>query len=301
MGIKIEKTSRYLPPKIWTNYDFEKILETSNEWITNRTGISKRHFVENENLIDLVLNSVENLKLSNEDKSKVKVILVASCTSKYQIPNLASYVQGKFFEEIDILALDINLACSGFVSGLKIMDSLLEDDEYGILIGAEIFSEVLDFQDRNTAILFGDGSGACLISKNKEEGLYRFGLDGNSEVLNYTNKLEMEGRNVYKFSIDRVPKEIKSFLKENKINIEEIDHFIFHQANIRIIETIARKLKVDMNKFSSNLKDVGNLSSASIPVLLSELNDSKKLKRGENLLFVGFGAGLSWALSYIKW
>lgn len=301
MGLKIEKTAKYLPKRVWSNYDFEKILDTSNEWILNRTGIYERHFVDSESLIDLTLNSVKNLKLSREEIGKIKVIIVASCTSKYQIPNLSSYVQNLIKGEEEVIALDINVACSGFISGLNLMAKLLDKGESGLLIGAEIFSDILNFEDRSTSILFGDGSGACLISKNEGDFLYKSGIEGNHKVLNYEDDLNMNGREVYRFSIDKIPREILKFMYENNIKLDQVDHFIFHQANIRIIESLAKKLNIDIKKCPTNLRNVGNLSSASIPVLLNDLNEAGKIKRGEKLLLVGFGAGLSWGISYMEW
>lgn len=301
MGIHIEKVASYLPNNIFTNKDFEKTLETSDEWIRTRTGIQSRNFAKGESLKDLVINSVKNLNLTEKEKSKIKIILVATCTSNYAIPTLASQVQKEFFNKEDIFALDINMACSGFVAGLKLIDSMLKDGEYGLLIGGEIFSQVIDFKDRNTAILFGDGSGAALIGRSKNKAYFTAGTRGNVEVLNYCNKLHMDGKEVYKFAVTTIPKEIKRFLSEIKIDLNEIDYFICHQANIRIIKSIAKTLRVSVKKFPINLYKTGNLSSASIPVLLKELDKSKALERGDKLLFVGFGAGLSWSLAYLEW
>lgn len=304
MGLKIEKTSSYLPGKGIDNFYFEKILDTSDQWITSRTGIKTRHFVEDEDMLDIVEKAVKALDLTKEEIKNTKTIIVATCTYFQIIPNISSQVQRIFGFGEDVYSLDINMACSGFVAGLNLLNNLVKDDEYAILIGAEIFSEILNFQDRNTAVLFGDGVGAVLLSKTDEQSLFQSGTKGDLEALNYGNtnsSLHMAGRDVYKFGVSTIPKDIKRFLDKNNINKEEIDFFISHQANIRIINSMAKSLKISEDKFPSNLKKVGNISAASIPILLDDLNKAGILKRGQKLILIGFGAGLTWALAYLKW
>lgn len=300
MGIKIEKVASYLPEKLVTNYDFEKSLETSHEWIKTRTGIETRQFAQGEDLSELIIKSVENLSLSDLEREKIKLILVATCTSKYEIPSIASKLQKQLGLSEDIFALDINMACSGYVAGMNLVNNMLEEGQYGLLIGGEIFSEILNFQDRTTAILFGDGAGASLIRKDGSKSLFKTGIIGDEESLYYRDFLHMDGKKVYKFAIDRVYREIETFLSENKLDRYEIDYFICHQANSRIIDNLAKKLDLNLEKFPSNLYKRGNLSSASIPVLLEDIKDEKILEEGKRLLFIGFGAGLSWSLAYIE-
>lgn len=301
MGIQILKTAGYLPDNIFTNKDFEKFLDTSDEWIRSRTGILSRYFARNEGLIDLVINSVEKLDLTEKEKARVKIIIVSTSTSSYTIPTLASRVQESFFTKEDIYTLDINMGCSGFVAGLHLINNMLETGEYGLLIGGEKLTQILDFKDRSTAVLFGDGSGAALIKNSRNKSYFTAGTKGNTTALHYCNKLNMEGKEVYKFAITVIPKEITRFLSKIEIGLNEIDYFICHQANIRIIESIAKTLQVSIEKFPTNLYKTGNLSSASIPILLDEMKKSKILKRGNKLLFIGFGAGLSWSLAYLEW
>lgn len=304
MGIRIRKTSSYLPKKVVDNFYFEKILDTSDEWISSRTGIGKRHFVEDEEIFDLIKGSVINLDLSQDEMEKIKTIIVATCTSSYEIPNLASRVQKSFSLPEDIYSLDINMACSGFVAGLRLVDGIIKDGEYALLIGAEVFSEILDFTDRNTAILFGDGAGAVLLENSKKDSFFSSGTRGNIKALNYgyeSDSLYMEGKEVYKFGVSTMEKETKKFLNGLDISKDDIDYFISHQANIRMLKSIAKGLGVSKAKVPSNIDKVGNISSASIPVLLDDLNKEGRLKVGDKIIMLGFGAGLTWVLAYIEW
>lgn len=304
LGIKVKKTSSYLPEKAVDNFYFEEILDTSDEWISSRTGIRKRHFVKNEEMIDLVRESVKKLELSQEELDKVKYIIVATCTSFYAIPNLASQVQESFDFGNDIYSLDINMACSGFTAGLRLIDGMLREKEYALLIGVEVFSKILDFTDRNTAVLFGDGAGAVLLEHSKEENLFASGTIGNTNSLNYGHKLDslyMEGKEVYRFGVSTMQKEIKKFLKKIDLEARDIDYFVSHQANTRILESVAKGLGVEKDKFPSNIEEVGNISSASIPVLLDKMNKQGRLKSGDKIVMSGFGAGLTWVLAYMKW
>lgn len=304
MGIKIKKTSSYLPERIVDNFYFEKILDTSDEWISSRTGIKKRHFVEDEGIFDLVQESIKRLNLSEEEKESIKTIIVATCTSSYEIPNLASQIQKSFGLAEDVYSLDINMACSGFVAGLKLIDGIIEDGENALLVGVELFSDIIDFEDRNTAILFGDGAGAVLLEKGEEESHFTSGTCGNRKALNYggePSKLHMEGREVYKFAVSTMERETKEFLKKIGKKKEDIDYFVAHQANIRILESLGKSLGVPMHKIPSNIEEVGNTSSASIPLLLDSMNRKGSLKKGDRIVFLAFGAGLTWSLAYIKW
>lgn len=304
MGLKIEKTSSYLPGESIDNFYFEKILDTSDEWISSRTGIKERHFVKDEDMLDIVVKAIKGLNLTKEEIKNTKNIIVATCTYFKIIPNISSQVQKIFGFGEDIYSLDINVGCSGFVAGLKLLDNLVKDKEHAILIGVEIFSEILDFEDRNTAVLFGDGVGAVFLSKSQEESLFQSGTKSNFEALNYGDSkpgLYMAGKEVYKFGVTTIPEDIKRFLDKNNIDKDEIDYFISHQANIRILNSMAKTLKVSSEKFPSNLEKVGNISAASIPILLDDLNKAGILKRGQKLILVGFGAGLTWSLAYLKW
>lgn len=304
MGIRIRKTSSYLPKRIVDNFYFEKILDTSDSWISSRTGIKTRHFVEGEDKAALIQKAIARLELSQEEINRIKLVIVATSTSSYAIPNLASHIQARFGLREDIYSLDINMGCSGFVAGLQLIEGILEEGEYGLLVGAEVFSDILDFKDRNTAILFGDGAGAVLVEGSKSKNFFKSGTRTNLDVLNYGYKssgLYMEGREVYKFVVSTMKESILDFLKEINIKKEDIDYFISHQANIRMLESIASSLDLSMDKFPSNIDRVGNTSCASIPLLLDDLNKKGRLKVGDKIVILGFGAGLTWVLAYTEW
>lgn len=304
MGFKIEKTGKYLPGNGIDNFHFENKLNTSDKWISSRTGIKMRYFAEDENILDMIEKSIMSLNLTKKEIESTKTIIVATCTSPRTIPNLSSQIQRIFGFEEDVYALDINMACSGFVAGLNLLDKLMEKDEYALLIGAEIFSDILDMEDRNTAVLFGDGVGVTLLSKSKKKSLFTAGTRGDMNALNYeykTDSLYMDGPEVYRFAVKTIPKAIKDFVRENNIHIDEIDYFISHQSNIRMIHSIAKSLEIPKEKFPSNLEKIGNISSASIPILLDDLNKTGVLERGQKLILLGFGAGLTWSLGYLEW
>ena len=304
MGIKFKKTASCLPEKIVDNFYFEKILDTSDEWIRSRTGISQRHFVEEESMFDLVKTSVLNLNLSAEEKEKIKFIIVATCSSAYAIPSLACQIQEEMNLNEDIYSLDINMACSGFVAGLRLIDGMIKPDEMALLIGVEVFSKMLDFTDRNTAILFGDGAGAVLLEHTEKASHFTSGTRGNKKALNHgfsKEGLSMDGRDVYKFGVTTMETEIKRFLNRLDMKVTDIDLFITHQANIRMLDSIAKSLGVAKDKVPSNIDQVGNISAASIPVLLDQMNQKGQLKSGDQLMISGFGAGLTWVLAQMEW
>ncbi|NLJ78338.1 MAG: beta-ketoacyl-ACP synthase 3 [Tissierellia bacterium] len=304
MGIRIRRTSSYLPNRIVDNFYFEGILDTSDDWISSRTGIKKRHFVEGEDMIDLLKRVVVDLNLSGKELKGIKTIIVATCTSSYAIPNLASQIQEIFDFEEDVYSLDINMGCTGFVAGLRLIEGIIKEGEYALLIGAEVFSKILDFTDRSTAVLFGDGAGAVLLEYWDKDNHFQFGTKGNSKALSYDcgfDKLSMAGREVYRFAVSTVGGSIPEFLRKNDIYEEDIDYFISHQANIRMLESMAKNLGVGMDRFPSNIDRVGNTSCASIPILLDNMNKEGRLKPGDKLLIFAFGAGLTWALTYMEW
>ncbi len=308
MGLRVIKINDYVPSKVFKNEDFEKIIDTSDEWIKSRTGIEQRHFVENEDTSDLALKVAEKFK--EEDLSKVDVILVATFTPDYITPSIASLIQKELDIKEDTIAFDFNMACSGFVAGLKVLDSMLESNRRGIIIGAETISKVLDFSDRKTSILFGDGAAGVLVEKNDEEMFFDIGSRGDCEVLvafgetsqkKDNKKLFMEGKEVFRFATAILTQSLNTTLEKYKIDIEEIDYFVFHQANKRIIEHVRKKFKLPEEKIFMNLQKFGNTSSASIPLALKEMSDKNILKENDRVFLSGFGGGLSWASTIIKW
>lgn len=308
MGLKFIKTSRYVPPKKVTNDDLAKLMDTNDEWIRTRTGIEARRFAEGEDTSDLALKAVEKFK--EEDLSKVDVVLVATFTPDFITPSIASIIQKELNIHNECIAFDFNMACSGFVAGLKVMDSLLNTGKRGILVGAETISKVLDMEDRTTVILFGDGAGAALLEKNDDKLVFDIGSSGDCEVLHAMGRivdlekdtaLRMDGKSVFRFATNIMVKSVSKVLEEANLNYEDIDYYVFHQANKRIIEHVRKKLNLPEEKFYMNLQNYGNTSAASIPIAIDEMNEKGYFREEMKIVLSGFGGGLSWASTVITW
>lgn len=297
MGLKLIKAGYYKPKNIVDNSFFESYLDTTSEWIVQRTGIKTRYWEENADTSDMVLESVSDLKLSEEDISKIKVVIVATISPDYIMPSIASIVTKKFNLNEDVFSVDINMACTGFVGGAIMAHGMLENGECAIIIGADKLSKLLDKEERSTVALFGDGSGAVLFEKTDGDFFNEKGTIGSDDLRllrSDEDKIYMNGQNVYRFGIEIVPKCIKNLLNKSNMTIEEIDHVVLHQANIRIINSVARKLG-SSEKYYTNIETYGNTSSASIPICLGEMQEKDMLRERESILMFGFGAGLSFA------
>ena len=302
MGIRIIGTGYDVPETIVTNEDFAKIVDTNDEWITTRTGIKTRYLCEGESNLDLAYKAAENaLAQTNIDRNKIAVLIVTTFTGDYDTPAMANVLVERLNLRESIMAFDINVACSGFAYALKLAQSLLteDDDSYALIIGSEELSKVTDYTDRSSCILFGDGAGAVLV-KRKTGLLYsQMGTKSNVEALycggaGHENRyIQMQGQEVFKFAISILPKTIDELLAQAGLTINDIAWVICHQANQRIIENVARKYKAN-EKFYINIDRYGNTSSASIPIAISELLQAGRLKKGDKIISVGFGAGLAW-------
>lgn len=308
MGLKIIETSSYLPENIVKNTDFEKYLETSDKWISSRTGIKERRFAKKEDTSNLVYKALEKLKIENREK--IDMVLVATFTSDKAMPTISALIQKYLDLNENIFAIDFNMACSGFVAGLNLCEKYLENGRQAILVGGEVISKYLDKEDRNTVVLFGDGAGAVLVEKNNNKQYFETGIksDNNSLLLEYRkinsidkNYIHMKGKEVFRFASEILPITINNLILKNKLNIEDIDYIICHQANYRIIKYVSKKMNIPMEKFYMNLEKYGNTSAASIPIVLDEMNRKNILKKDNTIVLAGFGAGLSWAGTILKW
>ena len=307
MGLKFLRFSSYLPSNIVKNEDFEKYLDTSDEWISSRTGIKERRFSINEDTSQL--SDTAASKLNIIDKDKIDMVLVATFTADKSMPTIASGVQKLLDLREDIFTSDINMACSGFVAALNIAERFLENGRQAIVIGAEVISKYLDKEDRNTVVLFGDGAGAVLVEKNDKNSYFVTGTRTSDDTLNLSYKniadkksvIEMKGKEVFRFATEIVPKAINDLLTKANLDIEEIDKIVLHQANYRIIHSVAKKMNMDLDKFYMNMDKYGNTSAATIPIVLSEMNEKGLLEEGQKVIMVGFGAGLCWAGTLIEW
>ena len=290
-GISIINTGYYVPENVLTNDDLSKIVDTSDEWIYPRTGIKKRHICKDETLIDVAYKA--SLKaLNNINKEDIGIIIVATMSSPYNTPSIACLLQERLGLKNDVYALSV-------------ARSLLytSDKRYALVIGAEQLSNLIDWKDRTTCILFGDGAGAVVVEKENKLFVDYQGSEGNDKVL-YGLKndyLHMEGKEVFKFATRVLPMCIEKVLEKASLTKDDIDYFVVHQANERIIRHVYKKMKVTSAKFYLNVDEYGNTSAASIPLVLGEMNEKKLLKRGMKILCVGFGAGLTYGANLIEW
>lgn len=327
MIINITGTGRALPENIVTNFDMEKFVETSDEWIRSRTGIVERRISTGDTVASLSAKACElALEKAGKEAEDVDLIIVATCSPEMLLPCAACQVQGIIGAK-NAVAFDLNAACSGFLFGLSTAYAYLQTGLYrnALIVGAEVLSKIIDWTDRSTCVLFGDGAGAAFVEASEETtekaGIISIsqGSDGvkgmvlscqerkltNPYIEESTdeanNYVHMDGQEVYKFAVKQVPACIQDALDRAGLTVDDIDHFVLHQANVRILEAVAKRLKVDVSKFPMNLNRVGNMSSATIPVLLDELNREGKLHKGDKIVLSGFGAGLTYGACVLIW
>ena len=305
---KIKGTGSYLPEKIITNRDLEKMVDTSDEWIRERTGIRSRHIMEKESVSYMAYKAAENaLKNAAVDAADVDLIIVSTICSKHLLPCSACEVQ-KMIGAYNATCFDMNAACTGFIFAYNTAMAYIKSGMYKtvLIIGSEGMSDLVDWEDRGTCILFGDGAGAAVVTADEDDEEYlmvskSFGDKGEALICKKDGFIEMDGQAVFRFAVKEVSNAIKDLLKINHLKTEDIDYFVLHQANQRIVESVAKRINVDVDKCPMNLQECGNTSSASVPILLDELNKSGKLKKEMKLVMAGFGAGLSIGADIIKW
>lgn len=316
MSLVIKGTGSALPNKIVTNEDISKLVDTSDEWIAERTGIRSRYASTGETVASLATSAAKiALEDAGVDAKDVDIIIVASCSADMALPCVACQVQGEI-GATNAVAFDLNAACSGFLFAMNTVDAYISGGIYknALVIGAEVLSKIVDWSDRGTCILFGDGAGAVYFEKDESRpGNMTFvqRSDGSKgHVLSCGQRKQqnafykgedvseyvtMDGKEVFRFATRQVPDVICEVLEKANLNADDIDCYILHQANLRIIESISKRLKVDLRKFPTNVERVGNTSSASIPLLLDEVRREGKLKPGMKLMLSGFGAGLTYS------
>lgn len=319
----------YRPKKILTNHDLARMVDTSDEWIYSRTGIRERRIAnEKETTATLAFEAAARaLKRADLHPSQVELIIVATSTPEYIFPSTACRVQD-YLGATKAGAFDLSAACSGFVYGLSMASQSIQTESVrnAIVIGAETMSRVLDWEDRGTCILFGDGAGAVVLKGSSVPGgvlastLRSDGSGGDLLSLpavyhnpmpmlgpeylhngHKKNTVAMNGRQVYRFATQVIASSIEETIAKAGLKIEEIDLIVPHQANTRIIETAAKRLKIPQERFYMNVHAVGNTSAASIPIALCDAVHDGRLRPDDNVVFVGFGGGLTWASSVVKW
>lgn len=321
MTTKIIGTGSAVPEQVVTNDDLAKIVDTNDEWIRTRTGIGERRIASTESgtshmAAEAAREALQQAGILAED---LDIIILATSTPDSCFPSGACEVQAAIGAK-KAVAFDISAACSGFIFALNTVHSFFQAGIYktGLVIGADTLSKIIDWQDRGTCVLFGDGAGAAVV-RAEESGILHMtmGSDGSKGsalacIARTTDNfltgkepelgyMTMDGQEVFKFAVKTVPEAIKTVLSESGTHIDEIKYFVLHQANYRIFESIAKRLKIPMEKFPTNLERFGNTSGATIPILLDEMNREGKLERGDKIVLAGFGAGLTWGATLLEW
>lgn len=324
MAVKIIGTGSYLPKNVADNHFLSTIVDTNDEWISQRTGIKERHLSSGSKegtsfmAIEAAKAALDNAGVTPEE---LDLIIVATVSADTYVPSTSCQVQGEI-GAIRATCFDLNAACSGFLFSLNTANAYLEMGmaKTALIVGAETLSREVDWSDRSTCILFGDGAGAAVLRKVDGEGgilASVTGSDGSQgDVLTCKGRgiqnpfyksrrkkdfIQMNGQAVFRFAVTTVPRYIKQILKKTGLEADDIKFYILHQANRRILELIAKRLKVDMDKIPMNLDHYGNTSSASIPILLDEINRNHLLEEGDKIVLSGFGGGLTWGATLIEW
>ncbi|WP_024614532.1 beta-ketoacyl-ACP synthase III [Clostridium sp. Ade.TY] len=322
--VKIKGVGSYVPSRIVTNDDLSKLVDTNNEWIVDRTGICERRISDGEDTSSIAYKAAKlALKDAAVKGEELDLIIVATITPDYFTPSVACILQ-KELNAKNATAFDINAACTGFIYALEVGESLLKTGRYknALIIGAETLSKIVDWTDRSTCVLFGDGAGACVIESlnDSESGIintYSISEGENGDALlcgandvrspfvlkeeTKSKYVSMNGREVFRFATKAMVDSVKNVLKDTGYTLEDINYVIPHQANLRIIDYAAKKLKLPIEKFYTNLSKLGNTSSASVPMALAQLYNENKLKPGDLIVLVGFGGGLTCGATLIKW
>ncbi len=325
-SIIIKGTGSYVPEKVVTNDDIAKIVDTSDEWIFERSGIRRRHISENESASDMALKSATAaLQDAGLSASDIDLVIVTTVTPDMMFPSTACLLQAKLGIRNNIPCFDLEAACTGFVYGMEVATSMMQSGKYknALVVSTERLNPLLNWEDRSTCFLFGDGSGSAVLSYGEETGVgiigNVLGADGSSTavlklpaggslmpttaqtVADKLHFIQMDGKEIFKNAVRIMQEKALDVLDMCGVKAEEISLLIPHQANIRIIETVAKRLKIPREKVYVNIEEYGNTSSASIPIALNEALKEGRIKSGDYVLLVAFGAGLTWGATLIRW
>jgi len=311
-GIKIKGMGRCVPQRVVTNEDMAKIVDTTDQWITSRTGIRRRRHCVSETHGSLCAGAARAaLDRAGVSPEEIGACVVATVTADTLVPSAACVLQRELGLPSDIPCFDLSAACTGFLFALHTMECLLNASprKYGLVVGAETLSRVTNWDDRGTCILFGDGAGAAVVECRKGWPSIgaELGCHGDGQLLRLPgveagerSLISMEGTRVFKFALEAVPWCVDRVLERTGYAIEDVDFFVFHQANARIIDLAARKYRIPPEKYYKNIAEYGNTSAASIPLVLSELEDMGRVGPGSRTLVVGFGGGLTWGGAMVE-
>ena len=320
----ITAVGKYLPKKVITNQDMEELVDTSDEWIQSRTGIRERRKVQKgEATVEMSTNAVHNLmKNHNISPEEIDTIIVATVTPDMILPCSAALIQ-KNINAVNAWGYDLSAACSGFLFGLESGAALIESgrSKKVIVIGADTMSSILDYEDRNTCILFGDGAGAVLLEPSEEFGIIdsELRIDGSGgeylkvdgggslnpasheTITNKSHYVWQDGKTVYKFAVRGMADISYEVATRNNLSGDDISLFIPHQANKRIIDATAKRLGLKESQIMINIDAYANTTSATLPICIAEAYENNRLKQGDNVMLSTFGAGFSWGAMYLKW
>lgn len=323
-GVRLLSVGACVPRKVLANKELEAVVDTTDQWIYERTGIRQRHIVsEGETTSSMAVTASKiALERAKQKAEKIDLVLVATTTPDFPMPATAALVAGKL-GATRAAAMDVQSVCAGFVYALAVGSQFIQTGAYKniLVVGAEALSTVVDWQDRSTCILFGDGAGACVLTRGKNRSDFSFSLGCSGKewdkihipaggcrlpasVDTVTKKLHtihMQGRQVFEFAVRILPLAARKVLKQSKLRLEDVNWLIPHQANQRILENAVKRLGIPGEKVLSNVERYGNTSAASIPIVLDEAYRHGKIKKGHLLLMVAFGAGLSWGACAVRW
>ena len=321
MKTRIIGTGSCLPKTVVTNDDLSKYMDTSDEWISSRTGIRERHLAVEETTASMSIEAAKRaMENANVAAAEIDLIILGTVSGDFVTPACACEVQAAIGADRAV-AFDINAACSGFMFALNIANAYIQAGLYrtALILGAETLSKIVDWEDRSTCGLFGDGAGAAVVRGDENCGMLSFdqGSDGakgdvlacpgraNNNPLVKADRtpryVHMDGQEVYKFAVTTVPASLQKTIEAAGLTPADIDYFALHQANIRIIQSVSKRLHVSDDKFPISLDHCGNISAASVPILLDEMNRKGLLKPGMRVALSGFGGGLTWASAVIEW
>lgn len=317
MASRIIGCGGYLPSKIVTNADLEKSIDTSDEWIRSRTGIGQRHIAASDEYSSHMAHKAANAAIKDANINPKDIDLIIACTNTpdNSFPSVANKLQG-YLDLGEIPSFDIQAICSGFVYGTQVADNMIKSGKYKtvLLVCSEKMSSLLDWQDRSTCVLFGDGAGAIVLKQDDsnsgiiDSNIFSDGsmydilhTDGGVSMNGRSGNVQMKGSEVFKKAVEKMSESVKSLLESNNLSIHDIDFLVPHQANQRIINSIANKFNLTDEKIIVTIEKHANCSAASIPLALSELKSTKGIERGKLIVFTAFGAGTTWGSILVRW
>lgn len=315
---KITATGSYVPSKIVTNFDLSKEVETSDEWIVERTGIKQRHIADKSELTsDLAFKASQNLLDTYKKKAEeIDMIIVATTSPDLTFPSTACILQSKL-KAHKAFCFDVQAVCSGFIYAISIANNFIQNGSVkrALIVGSETLSRIVDWNDRNTCVLFGDGAGAVMLEASTEEncGIISYSLHSDGSLIDilktsggssFNQKagfIEMSGREVFKHAVEKMTNSVLETLQKANLTVEDIDLLIPHQANLRILNSVATRLKIPLEKVIITVENHANTSAASIPLALDFANKNNKIKKGDLIVLEALGGGLTWGSIALRW